>query len=353
VTDTYSGQAPPEAHEQVARAMRLLEAMATGMVGALDPVPEPCSPCAYTYPAAADMFGTKPGGEVSTLEALAAQHILSVHEVATVPVCPYCRTYQLKVEPYCPTCGGSALRQAEVWRHRKCGFVGPEDQYRSGDMTCPGCGRKVKTGLKDVEPQGQAWVCSADGTVMHQPEMRYESVTCGRKVAIGEAVSRPIYSYRLEGEGRMIATEQNVAAALEGALRTDSLTGLPGAIVIARAIELEQEKAHRYGSTFTVLRIGVANGSELRQQFGEDAVSGVVRTLASVVRENLRVVDLLGREDAYNLLLVMPGTEIAGATVLLDRLGSTAAALMHAEDADPAHRAATISARAFEPGELG
>lgn len=339
-----------EAFTQVDRTMRLLGALADGTIERLVPEMDETSPSAYGYPEARRYLDVASGAEIPVLNALVDHGILLAEHIATVPVCPFCHTYALRVERFCSSCGSSAVHRTEMIHHFRCGNVSPEETYHAHgeDLVCPKCERTLRHIGVDYERPSAVWLCDDCGTVMDAPQLRYVSLTCGRKVPIDDVVDRAIHAYSLSADGRLLINEGDVRAALVEPAARDALTGLPSAGAMARTIELERARSERYETSFSVVRLSLDNGEELDGRFGEAAVARVVRTLATIARERLRAVDLLTRDGIYSLGAVLPETDTVGAQAVLDKLVAAADEYLHAEGRDETHRAARVVAEVLD-----
>lgn len=326
------------------RVVMLVTSLADGSIARLIPERAVESPVAYTYPDAAQMLGVAPGEEIATLAALEERGILTAEPFTTVPVCPFCRTYPLRVERMCRECGGTAVKRTTMIHHYRCGNVSAEETYRKGtDLVCPKCDHKLRHLGVDYERPSSVWLCDDCGAVSDAPSMRYHSLVCDRRVPLDDVVDRQLFAYSLSPDGAALVSEGTLRAAIERPDAEDSLTGLPGAGSIERALQLEQMRASRYGTSFSHLRFGLANGLELQEQYGDEAVSRVMKTLGTIARENMRSIDLVGRSDRYSFTALLPETDDEGAQTALRKLTESAGAYLHALGRDEVHRKAVIA----------
>jgi diguanylate cyclase (GGDEF)-like protein len=100
---------------------------------------------------------------------------------------------------------------------------------------------------------------------------------------------------------------------LERVALTDPLTGLANARTVSRVLELEVARAQRQGSEISVALFDVDGFRELNAASGARAGDHVLRQVASVLAESVRVVDTIGRTGGDEFVLVAPGP--AGMTV--------------------------------------
>jgi diguanylate cyclase (GGDEF)-like protein len=94
---------------------------------------------------------------------------------------------------------------------------------------------------------------------------------------------------------------------------TDPLTGLSNARTLSRVLELEVARAQRQGSEVSVALFDVDGFKALNDKAGARAGDRVLRQVAAVLAETVRLVDTVARTGADEFVLVAPGS--AGVTV--------------------------------------
>jgi diguanylate cyclase (GGDEF)-like protein len=94
---------------------------------------------------------------------------------------------------------------------------------------------------------------------------------------------------------------------------SDPLTGLANQRTFARVLELELARAARQGGEVAVAILDVDGFVEINDAAGRDAGDQVLRTVASVLAESVRLVDTVARYGGDEFALVAPGS--AGLTV--------------------------------------
>ena len=94
---------------------------------------------------------------------------------------------------------------------------------------------------------------------------------------------------------------------------TDPLTGLANERTVARILELELARAGRQGSEVSLAMFDVDDFQATNRTGGHEAGDDVLRRVAEVLAESVRLVDTVGRIGGDEFVLVAPGS--AGMTV--------------------------------------
>jgi diguanylate cyclase (GGDEF)-like protein len=126
-------------------------------------------------------------------------------------------------------------------------------------------------------------------------------------VAVADMVAAAITMFRVSS----MATER--AEWLERVALTDPLTGLANARTVTRVLDLEVARAQRQGSEVSVAVFDVDGFRELNEASGSRAGDDVLRQVAAVLAQSVRLVDTIARTGGDEFVLVAPGP--SGVTV--------------------------------------
>jgi len=98
----------------------------------------------------------------------------------------------------------------------------------------------------------------------------------------------------------------------------DSLTGVLKRGFINETLALELERAARLDSCTSVAMIDIDQFKAVNDQHGHPAGDLVIRTLASVLRQQLRASDGIGRVGGEEFLAVLPNCSVAEASAIME-----------------------------------
>jgi diguanylate cyclase (GGDEF)-like protein len=100
----------------------------------------------------------------------------------------------------------------------------------------------------------------------------------------------------------------------------DELTGLYNRRFLMEFLERESSRAQRTGGAYSVCMLDIDHFKSVNDEFGHGAGDAVLRHFAVIAAEGMRAVDVLGRLGGEEFLMVLPDTEIEGATSSAERL---------------------------------
>jgi diguanylate cyclase (GGDEF)-like protein len=112
---------------------------------------------------------------------------------------------------------------------------------------------------------------------------------------------------------RLASTASERSEWFERMAHTDPLTGLANERTVGRILELELARAGRQGSEVSFAMFDVDDFQATNREGGHEAGDAVLRRVAAVLAESVRLVDTVGRIGGDEFVLVAPGS--AGMTV--------------------------------------
>jgi diguanylate cyclase (GGDEF)-like protein len=99
----------------------------------------------------------------------------------------------------------------------------------------------------------------------------------------------------------------------------DALTGLGNRRAYDERIEAELARNQRYGHSFSLARLELDGLEDAGDRFGQAAADEALRVLAAILKRDTRAIDACFRTAADEFAIVMPGTSLEGARILVER----------------------------------
>lgn len=149
---------------------------------------------------------------------------------------------------------------------------------------------------------------------------------------------------RLESEVRSRQRLQQQAMAMA---QTDSLTGIANRRHFMGTSEDELNRARRYGGPLTAMILDVDHFKDINDTFGHAAGDLALMAVVDTCKSILRSPDLFGRIGGEEFSMLLPQTDIEGATVLAERLRRAIADIRIDRPTGPLKLSATIGVAAW------
>jgi diguanylate cyclase (GGDEF)-like protein len=123
-----------------------------------------------------------------------------------------------------------------------------------------------------------------------------------------------------EEKARLLEQLRTQAAELERQTREDALTGVFNRRHLDTLLAVEWERALRFGRALTVAMLDVDHFKQVNDRFSHAAGDEVLRTVARILRENTRGVDVVARYGGEEFCLILVETRVDEGARLCDRL---------------------------------
>jgi len=99
----------------------------------------------------------------------------------------------------------------------------------------------------------------------------------------------------------------------------DPLTGLGNRRAYDERIEAELARNERYGHSFSLARLELDGIEDAGDRLGQVAADEALRELSVILKRDTRAIDACFRTAADEFAIVMPGTSLEGARILVER----------------------------------
>lgn len=180
------------------KVLRLLELLVERKVSALEPTFAPRRDTWVSYPFAEAELGADPAYAAQLLEDLHRLGYLDRQFAERVIFCPACNSQDLKLVASCPKCGSQHLARLTVLRHKHCGHLAPEADFRHGEeRVCPKCRVELALVGADYERLDGRHRCASCGELVEAPNERWHCRACRRTYDKTDVRELVMYSYLL------------------------------------------------------------------------------------------------------------------------------------------------------------
>jgi hypothetical protein len=248
---------------------------------------------------------------LQSLEELADQEYLERVFLERVMLCPSCGSHAVNIHEACLSCGSSNLVLFRALFHFRCGFVGPVSAFRpeSQGRRCPKCAKILADLGTDHDSPGDFFRCRSCGSRFQEPEIGARCLSCGGRFTgrdLQATRHRDVFGYSLTSLGATALDEQRLLDDPAEAFRANGLLATRDTI-IDRIETLRRERAttgEPFGTVVIALRSALtfAEVESLQREFSTNAE--------------------VGRLDAKNVVLLLPGYRESSVTALCARFNA-------------------------------
>lgn len=153
-----------------------------------------------------------------------------------------------------------------------------------------------------------------------QGELAYFSTVARDISAIKLAQAEVVAQQRLLQEANASLTQANIS--LQTLATTDSLTGLKNRRAFNACLDEEFKRTAR-SSNFSLILLDVDRFKFFNDTFGHPAGDEILRHLARLLQQVMRPADIIARFGGEEFIIILPGTDEAGAIQAAERCRTT------------------------------
>lgn len=150
-----------------------------------------------------------------------------------------------------------------------------------------------------------------------------------RALILGQAEDFLVKPVRPETLVAVVLNRAQRFRSLRRLMTADSLTRLYNHVAIHSELENELARASRNHSKLSVALIDLDYFKQVNDHWGHPAGDEVLRSLADMMRHRLRRGDSIGRYGGEEFLVLMPDTDVIGATRIMEELRECFSRLPH------------------------
>ena len=131
-------------------------------------------------------------------------------------------------------------------------------------------------------------------------------------------------------EARIVATwEEEVLAIVrdftdqrqaERMAETDSLTNIYNRRKFSKLLAQEIQRVERYDRSLSLVLLDIDHFKRVNDTYGHDTGDFVLRKITELIRENVRISDILARYGGEEFVIILPETEVEGTSIQIERM---------------------------------
>ncbi|MBI2938774.1 MAG: hypothetical protein HYY22_11300 [Thaumarchaeota archaeon] len=134
----------------------------------------------------------------SLMDQLSEGSVLQRHFHDKMIRCPHCNGFTIRLRLVCPRCGSHDLFKGEAVEHLRCGHVGLEETFRSGnELFCPKCRKELSQIGVDYKRAGVWFRCRGCSDYFGEPTLKFYCEGCRNLFQMSEAIFKDVYSYEM------------------------------------------------------------------------------------------------------------------------------------------------------------
>jgi len=104
---------------------------------------------------------------------------------------------------------------------------------------------------------------------------------------------------------------------------TDPLTNIYNRRKFSRLLDQEIQRVERYDRFLSIVMLDIDHFKRVNDTYGHDTGDYVLRRMTELIKENIRITDVLARYGGEEFVIILPETDIKGASRQMERMRKT------------------------------
>jgi len=104
---------------------------------------------------------------------------------------------------------------------------------------------------------------------------------------------------------------------------TDPLTNIYNRRKFSKLLEQEIKRVERYDRALSIVMLDIDHFKRVNDTYGHDTGDYVLRRVTEIIKENVRITDALARYGGEEFVIILPETDVRGASRLIERMRKT------------------------------
>ncbi len=104
---------------------------------------------------------------------------------------------------------------------------------------------------------------------------------------------------------------------------TDPLTNIFNRRKLSRLLDQEIQRVERYDRFLSIALLDIDHFKRVNDTYGHDTGDYVLRRITELIKENIRITDILARYGGEEFVIILPETEVKGASRQIERMKKT------------------------------
>ena len=276
-------------------------------------------PRPVTYPVTERVLGPCADAE-RFLESLAERGLAERQIVDRIRACASCGGAELLFGEVCAGCGSVDYAREPAIHHFACGHVDSAVRFETkGGLTCPKCAASLHQIGRDYERPADCYHCRGCGVIAAETRIIARCVACRHVCPPDQTAEVLVYAYELTARADQVVADGCLeASSLSSVLAKRGPRTWPRELF---TFELDREvmRHRRYASPCALLMIRLNGLAELRAADGAAHARHIDGVCTAIIAQ-LRDLDLISVWADDTLAVLLPGTPVAGASVVADRM---------------------------------